>query len=101
RQRGPLQAGLRVLRGDLDARNGSAAGVYHLALDSGGVGRLRRQAKRQTQNGQDSGKSRHNHLGYIMKIRPVLAPEFGPASLWNRAYRAAVKASGAGRPFAI
>lgn len=35
------------------------------------------------------------------KFRPVLDPEFVPASLWNRAYRAAVNCSGSGRPLAI
>ena len=36
-----------------------------------------------------------------MKLRPVLDPEFVPASLWNRAYRARVKESGGGRNLAI
>ncbi len=35
------------------------------------------------------------------QFRPVLDPEFVPASLWNRAYRAAVAASGGGNPLAI
>jgi predicted NBD/HSP70 family sugar kinase len=35
------------------------------------------------------------------KFRPVLDPEFVPASLWNRAYHALVKASGGGRALAI
>lgn len=35
------------------------------------------------------------------KFRPVLDPEFVPASLWNRAYRAAIHSSGAGRNLAI
>ena len=36
-----------------------------------------------------------------MKFRPALDPEFVPASLWNRAYRARVKESGGGRNLAI
>ena len=36
-----------------------------------------------------------------MKFRPVLDPEFVPASLWNRAYRARVKESGGGHNLAI
>ena len=36
-----------------------------------------------------------------MKFRPVLDPEFAPASVWNRQYRARVKASGGGGPLAI
>jgi predicted NBD/HSP70 family sugar kinase len=35
------------------------------------------------------------------KFRPELDPEFQPAALWNRAYRAAVGASGNGRPLAL
>lgn len=35
------------------------------------------------------------------KIKPVLDPEFVPAVLWNRAYRAAVEASGAAVPVTI
>ena len=35
------------------------------------------------------------------KLRPVLDPDFVPASLWNRAYHAAVKASGGGVPLAL
>ena len=35
------------------------------------------------------------------KIRPVLDPEFIPAVLWNRAYRAKVQASGRGQNLAI
>ncbi|MBS1859074.1 MAG: ROK family protein [Acidobacteria bacterium] len=35
------------------------------------------------------------------KFRPVLDPEFVPASLWNRAFRAAVKAAGGGEPLAL
>jgi hypothetical protein len=34
------------------------------------------------------------------KFRPVLDPEFLPASLWNRVYRALARAGGA-RPLAI
>jgi len=36
-----------------------------------------------------------------MKFQPVLDPEFVPASLWNRAYRARVRESGGGRHLAI
>src|SRR5271157_6264953 len=36
-----------------------------------------------------------------MKFQPVLDPEFVPASLWNRAYRARVKESGGGHNLAI
>src|ERR1019366_1003556 len=36
-----------------------------------------------------------------MKFQPVLDPEFVPASLWNRAYRARVRESGGGRNLAI
>src|SRR5271157_5633742 len=36
-----------------------------------------------------------------MKFRPVLDPDFIPASLWNRAYRARVKESGGGHNLAI
>jgi predicted NBD/HSP70 family sugar kinase len=35
------------------------------------------------------------------QFRPALDPEFAPAALWNRAYRAAVRASGGGRPLAL
>ena len=35
------------------------------------------------------------------KFRPVLDPEFVPASLWNRAYRAAVESSGGGSKLAL
>lgn len=35
------------------------------------------------------------------KYRPVLDPEFVPAALWNRGYRAAVKTAGGGNPLAI
>jgi predicted NBD/HSP70 family sugar kinase len=35
------------------------------------------------------------------KFRPVLDPEFVPVSLWNRAFRAAVKASGGSEPLAL
>jgi len=35
------------------------------------------------------------------KFRPVLDPDFVPASLWNRAYGAAVRESGGGRPLAL
>jgi predicted NBD/HSP70 family sugar kinase len=35
------------------------------------------------------------------KFRPVLDPDFAPASLWNREYRARVAAAGGGRPFAL
>ena len=35
------------------------------------------------------------------KFRPVLDPEFLPASLWNRAYRAAVTRAGGGEPLAL
>ncbi|MBM3270549.1 MAG: ROK family protein [Candidatus Sericytochromatia bacterium] len=34
-------------------------------------------------------------------LSPPLDPDFVPASLWNRAYRAAVRASGAGRKLAL
>jgi hypothetical protein len=36
-----------------------------------------------------------------MMFRPALDPEFVPASLWNRAYRALVRESGGGRNLAI
>jgi len=39
-------------------------------------------------------------LPIIPKFRPVLDPEFVPASLWNRAYHVAVKATG-GRDLAV
>jgi len=35
------------------------------------------------------------------KFRPVLDPDFVPAALWNRAFHAAVKASGGGVPLAL
>ena len=35
------------------------------------------------------------------QFRPVLDPEFVPASLWNRAFSAAVRESGAGEPLAL
>jgi predicted NBD/HSP70 family sugar kinase len=35
------------------------------------------------------------------KFRPVLDPDFVPASLWNRSFRSAVKQSGAGVPLAL
>jgi len=35
------------------------------------------------------------------KFRPVLDPDFVPASLWNRAYRCHVQNSGGGQPLAI
>ena len=35
------------------------------------------------------------------RFRPSLDPDFAAASLWNRAYRDAVKASGAGEPLAV
>jgi len=35
------------------------------------------------------------------QFRPVLDPEFVPASLWNRAFAAAVRASGGGEPLAL
>ncbi len=35
------------------------------------------------------------------KFRPVLDPEFVPASLWNRGYRGAVKQSGGGEPLTL
>ena len=35
------------------------------------------------------------------KFRPVLDPEFLPASLWTRAYRALVQGSGRARPLAV
>jgi predicted NBD/HSP70 family sugar kinase len=35
------------------------------------------------------------------RFRPPLDPEFLPAALWNRAYRAAVRAAGGGRPLAL
>src|SRR5690242_12237816 len=40
-------------------------------------------------------------LSVSPKLRPVLDPEFVPASLWNRAYRAAVRASGGGSNLAL
>jgi len=36
-----------------------------------------------------------------MPFRPVLDPDFVPASLWNRAYRARVRESGGGAPLAM
>jgi predicted NBD/HSP70 family sugar kinase len=35
------------------------------------------------------------------RFRPVLDPEFAAASLWNRAYREAVKSAGGGDPLAL
>ena len=35
------------------------------------------------------------------RFRPVLDPEFVPASLWNRAFQAAIKANGGGTPLAL
>src|SRR5579872_7056645 len=35
------------------------------------------------------------------RFRPPLDPDFVPASLWNRAYRAAVRAAGGGEPLAV
>ena len=35
------------------------------------------------------------------RFRPPLDPDFVPASLWNRAYGASVKAAGGGKPLAI
>src|SRR5947208_14251433 len=35
------------------------------------------------------------------RFRPVLDPEFVPASLWNRAFHAAVQASGGGVPLTL
>ncbi len=40
-------------------------------------------------------------IAVIPKTRPPLDPEFVPASLWNRNFRAAVAASGATRKLAI
>ncbi|MBZ5618838.1 MAG: ROK family protein [Acidobacteriia bacterium] len=40
-------------------------------------------------------------LSITPRFRPVLDPEFVPASLWNRAYRSRVKEFGGGREFAI
>jgi predicted NBD/HSP70 family sugar kinase len=40
-------------------------------------------------------------LSICPKFRPVLDPEFVPAALWNRSYRAAVQASGGGQNLAI
>ena len=37
----------------------------------------------------------------IPSIRPPLDPDFQPASLWNRAYRALVQQSGGGSPLAL
>ena len=34
-------------------------------------------------------------------FRPVLDPDFQPASLWNRAYRAVVSHSGGGVPLVL
>ena len=41
------------------------------------------------------------HLGVSPRHRPVLDPEFVPAPLWNRAYRALVAADPASRPIAL
>lgn len=43
----------------------------------------------------------HSIMDIQPKRRPELDPGFLPASLWNRAYRQAVKASGFSEPFAI
>jgi predicted NBD/HSP70 family sugar kinase len=40
-------------------------------------------------------------IAVFPKFRPVLDPEFVPASLWNRAFLAAVKAAGGGEPLAL
>jgi predicted NBD/HSP70 family sugar kinase len=40
-------------------------------------------------------------LSITPRFRPSLDPDFVAASLWNRAYRDAVKASGAGEPLAV
>ena len=40
------------------------------------------------------------HLSVSPKFRPVLDPEFLPASLWNRAYRALANTAGA-QPLAV
>jgi hypothetical protein len=40
-------------------------------------------------------------LSITPRFRPPLDPDFVAASLWNRAYRDAVKASGAGDPLAV
>ncbi len=40
-------------------------------------------------------------ISVSLQYRPPLDPDFLPASLWNRAYRAAVAASGAAQPLAL
>ncbi len=40
-------------------------------------------------------------LSIVPRFRPSLDPDFVAASLWNRAYRDAVKASGGGEPLAV
>jgi predicted NBD/HSP70 family sugar kinase len=40
-------------------------------------------------------------MNISQRFRPVLDPAFVPASLWNRAYQAAVRESGGGEPFAL
>ena len=40
-------------------------------------------------------------LSVAPKLRPVLDPDFLPAALWQRAYRALVAADPGARPFAL
>jgi predicted NBD/HSP70 family sugar kinase len=48
-----------------------------------------------------SGLKMSSAIAVSPKFRPVLDPEFVPASLWNRAFHAAVNASGGGEPLAL
>jgi len=45
--------------------------------------------------------SSQSKMNISPQFRPVLDPEFVPASLWNRAFAAAVRSSGAGEPLAL
>src|SRR6516164_5492666 len=45
--------------------------------------------------------SSQSKMNIAPKFRPVLDPEFVPASLWNRAFASAVARSGGGEPLAL
>ena len=45
--------------------------------------------------------SSQSKMNIAPQFRPVLDPEFVPASLWNRAFASAVTASGGGEPLAL
>lgn len=45
--------------------------------------------------------SSQSKMNIAPQFRPVLDPEFVPASLWNRAFADAVRASGGGEPLAL